>query len=258
MASAKKNASGPAPSLSRVPEKGKQLYEGKAKVLYATSDPKKVIVYFKDDATAFNAQKRGTIAGKGAINNEISGAIFTRLEERGIPTHYLGKVSEREQLVRKVEIIPVEVIVRNVVAGSLAKRLGVEEGRPLARPAVEYCYKSDAQGDPFISEDIAIGMKWATAKEMEILHEMALEVNQFLTSFFKKLGIRLVDFKLEFGRAGRRVVLADEITPDGCRLWDAKTGEKLDKDRFRRDLGNVEEAYARVHDAVLSARWDER
>ncbi len=235
------------------PQQKEQLYEGKSKVLFATSDPTSLIVYFKDDATAFNAQKRGTIVDKGIFNNDICTKIFGKLEKKGVATHLVRQLSPREQLVHKVEIIPVEVIVRNVVAGSLAKRLGVEEGRELKVPSVEFCYKSDPLGDPFISDDIAVGMGWATRKEMDYLHASAIKVNDFLKKYFAKLGIRLVDFKLEFGRFKGKILLADEITPDGCRLWDAKTGEKLDKDRFRRDLGNVEGAYQRVHGAVMGA-----
>ena len=236
------------------PTRGAQLYEGKSKILYASSDPKALICYFKDDATAFNAAKKGTIVDKGVFNNEISASIYERLEKLGIATHLIRKMSDREQLVRKVDIIPVEVIVRNIVAGSAAKRLGIDEGFVLKTPVVEFCYKSDPQGDPFIGRDMAVGMGWATQKEMIYLHESALKVNRILMKFFLKLGIKIVDFKLEFGRQGGKIYLADEITPDGCRLWDAKTGEKLDKDRFRRDLGNVEQAYARVHKAVLGAK----
>ncbi|MCB0219588.1 MAG: phosphoribosylaminoimidazolesuccinocarboxamide synthase [Chrysiogenetes bacterium] len=238
----------------KAPKRGKKLYEGKSKTLYASSDPKALICYFKDDATAFNAAKKGTILDKGMFNNEISAAIMERLEKLGIATHYIRRLSDREQLVRKVDIIPVEVIVRNIVAGSAAKRLGIDEGFVLKRPVVEFCYKSDPQGDPFIGRDMAVGMGWATQKEMLYLHESALKINQILIKMFKKLGITLVDYKLEYGRVGNKIYLADEITPDGCRLWDAKTGEKLDKDRFRRDLGNVEQAYARVHKAVLGAK----
>lgn len=251
---AKKSVKTPAKKVVKVPTRGEKLYEGKSKVLYASSDPKALICYFKDDTTAFNAAKKGIIVDKGVFNNEISAAIYERLEKLGIATHLIAKISDREQLVRKVDIIPVEVIVRNIVAGSAAKRLGIDEGFVLKAPVVEFCYKSDPQGDPFIGRDMAVGMGWATQKEMIYLHESALKVNRILSKFFLKLGIKLVDFKLEFGRVGGKIYLADEITPDGCRLWDAKTGEKLDKDRFRRDLGNVEQAYARVHKAVLGAK----
>ena len=229
------------------------IYEGKAKRVYTTDNPDLVIQYFKDDATAFNAQKRGTIVNKGVFNNDITSHLFKMLEKKGIRTHFVKKLSEREQLVRKVDIIPVEVIIRNLAAGSLAKRLGLAEGTPLKFPIVEWCYKSDKLGDPIVSDEIAVALGWAGAKEMAILKHKALEVDRLLTAFFARLGIKLVDFKLEFGRFGKDILLADEITPDGCRLWDAKTNEKLDKDRFRHDLGGVEEAYQRVHAAVMGA-----
>ncbi len=234
-------------------EKREQLYEGKAKVLYATDEDDKLIAHFKDDATAFNAKKKGTIINKGAFNNKISTVILKMLEDKGIATHYVEQLSDRESLVKKVEIIPVEVVVRNVVAGSLAKKLGLEEGLVLKRPIVEFFYKSDELDDPPINDDIAIAMDWATEEECSILKEKALEINTYLIEFFDRLGIRLVDYKLEFGRSPEGILLADEITPDGCRLWDKETGEKLDKDRFRRDLGQVEEAYQKVYELVTGS-----
>lgn len=227
-----------------------KLYEGKAKVLYATEDPSQVIQYFKDDATAFNAQKRGTIVEKGIMNNAISSRIFTELEKIGVPTHFVKKLSDREMLVRRLEIVPVEVVVRNVIAGSLSKRMGRPEGECLAHPILELYYKDDALGDPMINDDHVAVFKLATPAEMTEIRKHAFKVNEFLCKFFDKRGITLVDFKLEFGRCNGKILLGDEITPDGCRLWDKKTGEKLDKDRFRRDLGNVEEAYHRVLELV--------
>lgn len=227
-----------------------KLYEGKAKVLYATEDPGKVIQYFKDDATAFNAQKRGTIVEKGIMNNAISSRIFTELEKIGVPTHFIKKLSDREMLVHKLQIVPVEVVVRNVIAGSLSKRMGRPEGEVLAHPVLELYYKDDALGDPMINDDHVAVFKFATPAEMTEIRKQAFKVNEFLCNFFDKRGITLVDFKLEFGRCNGKILLGDEITPDGCRLWDKKTGEKLDKDRFRRDLGNVEDAYHRVLDLV--------
>ncbi|MEF2277041.1 phosphoribosylaminoimidazolesuccinocarboxamide synthase [Deinococcus sp. YIM 134068] len=223
------------------------LYEGKAKRVYATADPHEYVVEYKDDATAFNGVKRAQIPGKGAVNNAITAHLFPQLEAAGIPTHFIERVSDTEQRVRAVTIVPVEVIVRNVAAGSFSKRLGVEEGTPLARPVVEYCYKSDALGDPLINTDTAIALGWASEEDLTRIRELALRVREFLTPYFFRRGIRLIDFKLEFGKApGGQVVLADEISPDTCRFWDAETGEKLDKDRFRRDLGGVEEAYAEM------------
>lgn len=230
---------------------GEKLYEGKAKVLYATDDPKLVVQYFKDDATAFNAQKRGTIVEKGIMNNAISSKIFQELEKIGVPTHFVQKLSDREMLVRKLEIVPVEVVVRNVIAGSLAKRMGRAEGESLPHPIIELYYKDDALGDPMINNAHVEAFGLATPQEMDEICLLALKVNEFLRHFFDQRGILLVDFKLEFGRCDGRIVLGDEITPDGCRLWDKKTGEKLDKDRFRRDLGNVEEAYHRVLNVVV-------
>ncbi|RMD82852.1 MAG: phosphoribosylaminoimidazolesuccinocarboxamide synthase [Candidatus Dadabacteria bacterium] len=228
-------------------EKREQIAEGKAKKIFATSDPKLLIFYFKDDATAFNAQKRGTIASKGRLNRAISARLFRLLEERGVPTHFVEEIGEREMLVRRLDIIPVETVVRNVVAGSLQKRTGRPEGEELPRPIVEYYYKSDELGDPMINEDHATVFGWAEASELEEIRRLALAVNDILKSFFADRGIILVDFKLEFGRdAEGRIILGDEICPDTCRLWDASTRRKLDKDRFRQDLGEVEEAYQEI------------
>lgn len=231
--------------------RGKQLYEGKAKVLFEGSEPNTVIQYFKDDATAFNAQKKGTIKGKGILNNLITAHIFTQLDEIGIPNHFLEVLSEREQLVRHVEIIPVEVIVRNIAAGSICARLGLEEGQPLDEALVEFCYKSDKHGDPVISSEHAVILGWATDEELEIMRYFTLRINDFMSGLMVGMGVRLVDFKLEFGRymdedGEEYVILADEISPDTCRFWDLKTGEKLDKDRFRRDLGGAENAYQEI------------
>lgn len=227
-------------------QKGRALYTGKAKVVYETDMPDRLVLYFRDDATAFNAKKRGVIANKGVINAYITAKIFSYLEDRGIPTHFLERASDRELTVKKVEIVPVEVVVRNRVAGSLAKRMGREEGAPLRKPVREYFFKSDSLDDPMISEDFILADGLATEDEFNTIKEKALIVNELLLEMFQKTGILLVDFKLEFGRADGQILLADEITPDGCRLWDATTLEKLDKDRFRRDLGKVEEAYLEV------------
>lgn len=227
-----------------------KIYEGKAKVLFEGPEPGTIIQYFKDDATAFNAEKKGTLSGKGVVNNHISEHIFTALADIGIPTHFIERLSMREQLVKAVEIIPVEVIVRNIAAGSMSKRLGIDEGTPLPRPIVEYCYKSDELGDPLIAEEHVLAFGWADEFELEEMTHYALRINDFLSGLFAGIGIKLVDFKLEFGRfyEGEEclTILADEISPDGCRLWDMKTGEKLDKDRFRRDLGGEMEAYQEV------------
>jgi phosphoribosylaminoimidazole-succinocarboxamide synthase len=228
----------------------RRIYEGKAKILYEGPEPGTLVQYFKDDATAFNAKKKGVIAGKGVINNRISEYLMTRLSEIGVPTHFVRRLNMREQLVREVEIIPVEVVVRNVVAGSLAARLGMSEGTPLPRSIVEYYYKSDDLNDPMVTEEHITAFGWATPQDLDDIMSMALRINDFLSGLFLGVGIRLVDFKLEFGRLWEddqmRIVVADEISPDSCRLWDMKTNEKLDKDRFRRDLGNVEEAYQEV------------
>ncbi|MEO9463460.1 MAG: phosphoribosylaminoimidazolesuccinocarboxamide synthase [Marinomonas sp.] len=228
----------------------RQIYEGKAKILYEGPEPGTIVQYFKDDATAFNAEKKGTINGKGVINNRISEHVFTRLAHIGIPTHFIRRLNMREQLVRQVEIVPIEVVVRNVAAGSICKRLGLEEGVQLPHTLIEYYYKDDALGDPLISEEHIACFNWASPEEMQDMSAMAIRVNDFMCGMFAGIDIRLVDFKLEFGRIFdgdfSRVILADEISPDGCRLWDMNTGEKLDKDRFRKDLGGEEEAYQEV------------
>ncbi|MGH6973145.1 MAG: phosphoribosylaminoimidazolesuccinocarboxamide synthase [Stellaceae bacterium] len=228
----------------------KQIYEGKAKVLFEGPEPGTLVQYFKDDATAFNNQKKGTITGKGVLNNRISEYLMLRLAEIGVPTHFVRRLNMREQLVKQVQIIPVEVVIRNVVAGSLAKRFGLEEGAALPRSVVEYYYKKDELGDPMVSEEHITAFGWASTQDLDDIMQMSLRVNDFLTGLFLGIGIRLIDFKLEFGRLYEgdemRIVLADEISPDNCRLWDLKTNEKLDKDRFRRDLGKVEEAYQEV------------
>ncbi|MDW8443040.1 MAG: phosphoribosylaminoimidazolesuccinocarboxamide synthase [Acetobacteraceae bacterium] len=228
----------------------RQLYEGKAKILFEGPEPGTLVQYFKDDATAFNAQKRGVITGKGVLNNRISEFIMLRLHEIGVPTHFVRRLNMREQLIREVEIIPLEVVVRNVAAGSLSARLGIAEGTPLPRSIVEYYYKNDALGDPLVAEEHITAFGWASVQDLDDIMALSLRVNDFLTGLFLGVGIRLVDFKLEFGRLWEndemRIVVADEISPDSCRLWDIKTGEKLDKDRFRRDLGRVEEAYQEV------------
>ena len=237
-------------SQQRTPEqimRGELRYEGKAKRVYATADPQQYVVEYKDDATAFNGVKRAQIEGKGAVNNAITVAIYPQLEAAGIPTHFIRQLSVNEQLVKAVSIVPVEVIVRNVAAGSFSRRLGIDEGTPLSRPVIEYCYKSDALGDPLINTDTVLSLGWATEAQLARIRELALMVRAFLTPFFGARGVRLIDFKLEFGTlAGGEVVLADEISPDTCRFWDAATNEKLDKDRFRRDLGGVEDAYAEM------------
>ena len=231
-------------------DKKEQLYEGKAKKVYATDDPDLVIVSYKDDATAFNGQKKGTIAGKGVINNRMSNYLFQRLEEKGISTHFVKELSERETLVKHVQIVPLEVIVRNVAAGSFAKRLGVEEGRQLLCPTLEFSYKNDDLGDPFINDYYALALGLATREEIDQITKMAFAVNDFLKEFFQKAGVLLVDFKLEFGRFQGQIVLADEISPDTCRFWDINTHEKLDKDRFRRDMGGAEEAYQEIFSRI--------
>ena len=219
------------------------FYEGKAKKLYATPDPDLVICYFKDDATAFNAKKRGTIEDKGIINNRMSELFFGLLEQNGIKTHFVQRLNEREMLCKRLEIVPVETVVRNIVAGSMAKRLGLEEGRELSSPLVEYYYKSDALDDPLIYAEHAILFGWAAPAEIETIRALALKANEVLSRFLDERGIILVDFKLEFGRHQGEILLGDEICPDTCRFWDKASRRKLDKDRFRRDLGNVEEAY---------------
>ncbi len=227
--------------------KGEQLYEGKAKKVYATNDPDLVIVDYKDDATAFNGEKKGTISGKGVINNKMTNYMFKLLQEQaGIPTHLVEELSDRETLVKKVEILPLEVIIRNVAAGSFSKRMGVEEGKALLTPILEYSYKNDDLGDPFINDYYALALGLATKEELAKVAEYAFKVNAFMVEFFKKLNIDLIDFKIEFGRFHGEILLADEISPDTCRFWDSTTHEKLDKDRFRRDMGGVEEAYQEI------------
>ena len=228
-------------------KKLQQIYEGKAKKVFATDDPDVVLVDYKDDATAFNGLKKGTITGKGVINNRVTNFLMQMLEKNGIPTHYVRELSDRETLVKKASIVPLEVIVRNISAGSFAKHYGVEEGIVFEQPTVEYSYKNDALGDPLLNTSHALALKLATAEEIETIRTYALRVDELLKAFWKTCGVTLVDFKLEFGRlSDGTIVLADEISPDTCRLWDAATGEKLDKDRFRRDLGGVEEAYAEI------------
>ena len=233
--------------------KGEQLYEGKAKKVFSTDDPELLIVDYKDDATAFNGLKKGTIQGKGVINNRMSNLLMQRLEKKGIPTHFVQELSERETLVKKVSIIPLEVIVRNISAGHFAQRYGVEEGIVFDKPTIEFSYKNDALGDPLLNSWHAQALKLATAEEIEEIVRYSFQVNKVLKSFFLAAGLRLVDFKLEFGRTeDGGILLADEISPDTCRLWDAETNEKLDKDRFRRDLGRVEEAYQEVMRRILA------
>ncbi len=228
-------------------EKREQLYEGKAKQVFKTDDENLLIVSYKDDATAFNGMKKGTITGKGVINNQMSNLLMQYLEKKGIPTHFVEELNPRETLVRKVSIVPLEVIVRNISAGSFSKRYGIEEGIVFDAPTIEFSYKNDDLGDPLINAYHALALKLATAAEIEQIKQYAFMVNDSLKAFWASCGVTLVDFKLEFGRlTGGSIVLADEISPDTCRLWDSKTGEKLDKDRFRRDLGGVEDAYAEV------------
>ncbi|MBI3617623.1 MAG: phosphoribosylaminoimidazolesuccinocarboxamide synthase [Candidatus Omnitrophica bacterium] len=227
-------------------KKGKQLYEGKAKIIYATEDPDLIVQHFKDDATAFNAAKKGTIAEKGVMNNKISTKVFEFLASQGIPTHFEKNLSDREMLVKKVEIVPIEVIIRNKAAGSLCRLLGLKEGMSLASPVLEFCYKRDDLGDPLINESHIRALKMAGDQDMETIKRYTLKINELLTRFFANLGLELIDFKLEFGRYKGRIILADEISPDTCRLWEIGTGKKLDKDRFRHDLGQIEEAYQEV------------
>ena len=228
-------------------QKLEQLYEGKAKKVYATGDPNLVIVDYKDDATAFNGAKKGTITGKGVINNQMTNRFMAKLEKAGIPTHFVEELSERETLVKKVSIVPLEVIIRNISAGSFAKRYGVEEGIVFDAPTIEFSYKCDELDDPLLNTHHALALKLASPEEIAVIEKYAFAVNDFLKDFWSSCGVTLVDFKLEFGRLhDGTIVLADEISPDTCRFWDSKTGEKLDKDRFRRDLGGVEDAYAEV------------
>ena len=233
-------------------EKREQLYEGKAKKVYATDDPQLVLVDYKDDATAFNGLKKGTIEGKGAINNRVTNHLMKLLEQNGVPTHFVRELSARETLVKKVQIVPLEVIVRNVAAGSLSKRLGLPEGTRMAKTVLEFCYKDDELGDPMVNSYHIAAMGWATEAEMQTICAYSLKVNEVLTAYLADLNIELIDFKLEFGRtADGTIVLADEISPDTCRFWDKTTHEKLDKDRFRRDLGGVENAYHEILKRLL-------
>jgi len=233
-------------------EKREQLYEGKAKIIYATDDPERYIVFFKDDATAGNGAKKGTIEGKGVINNRVTNHLMGLLQQNGIPTHILEPLNDRETVVRKVTIIPLEVIVRNIAAGSLAQRLGLEEGIRMGRTVLEYSYKDDALGDPMVNEYHIFAMGWATEEELKKLADLSLRINELLGGYLKQVGIELIDFKLEFGRTSDgQIVLADEISPDTCRFWDTATGKKLDKDRFRRDMGGVEDAYQEVLSRLL-------
>ena len=234
-------------------EKLERLYEGKAKILHKTSDPDLLIQYFKDDASAFDGKKKGTIVDKGVMNNHMSSRIFEYLEENGVKTHFVKTLNDREMLVKNLEIIPVEVVLRNVAAGSLCKRLGIEEGRVFEeQPILEFFYKSDPLGDPMINECHVDIFGWATKGEVEILKSEGIKINKLMVKFFKERKIRLVDFKVEFGRHKGEVLLGDEISPDGCRLWDWETNEKMDKDRFRFNLGSVEEKYQEVYDLICA------
>ena len=228
-------------------KKGKQLYEGKAKKVYETDEEQYLIVSYKDDATAFNGLKKGTIKGKGVINNQMSNRLMAMLEKEGVPTHFVKELSERDTLVRRVSIVPLEVIIRNISAGSFSKRYGVEEGIVFERPTIEFSYKNDELGDPLLNDDHALALKLATEEEIATIRKLAFRVNDVLKAFWSGCGVTLVDFKLEFGRLpDGTIILADEISPDTCRLWDSETHEKLDKDRFRRDMGGVEEAYQEI------------
>jgi len=230
--------------------RGKKLYEGKAKVMYEGPEPGTLIQYFKDDATAFNAQKKGVIEGKGVLNNRLSEHFMKGLTTIGVPNHFIKRLNMREQLIHKVDIVPLEVIVRNVAAGSLSKMLGIEEGTPLPRPIVEFCYKDDSLSDPLVTEEHILAFNWATQQDLDDMVSMALRVNDFMSGLMFGVGIQLVDFKIEFGHQFdgefQRLILADEISPDSCRLWDIETGRKLDKDVFRRDLGDLADAYTEV------------
>ncbi|MCI8406509.1 MAG: phosphoribosylaminoimidazolesuccinocarboxamide synthase [Oscillospiraceae bacterium] len=233
-------------------QKLEQVYEGKAKKVFRTEDPEAYIVDYKDDATALNGLKKGTIRGKGVINNRITNHLMSLLEKGGVPTHLIRELSDRETLVKKVEIVPLEVIVRNIAAGSLAKRLGLEEGARMKRTVLEYCYKNDALGDPMVNEYHILAMDFCTREELDLIAKYALRINELLTAYLREVRIELIDFKLEFGRTGSgAIVLADEISPDTCRFWDSVTHEKLDKDRFRRDMGGEEDAYKEVLKRLL-------
>lgn len=227
-------------------EKKELIYEGKAKKVYAMDDPDYCMVEYKDDATAFNGLKKGTIRGKGVVNNKMSNFMFKLLAEKGIETHFVKEISDRETIVKKVSIVPLEVIIRNKAAGSLAKKLGLEEGMELKCPILEFSYKNDELGDPMINNSQAIACGIATQEEIDVISDMAYKVNDYMKEFFASVGVELIDFKLEFGKFHDKIILADEISPDTCRFWDIKTHEKLDKDRFRRDMGGVEEAYAEM------------
>ena len=235
-------------------KKLKQLYEGKAKKVFETEDPDVVIVDYKDDATAFNGLKKGTIAGKGVINNKMSNMMFRLMEQHGIPTHFVEELSDRETAVKKVQIVPLEVIIRNTAAGSFSKRYGVPEGTKLPVTVLEFSYKNDDLGDPLINDYHALAMQLATPEEIETIKKMAFKVNEIMKEFFKTLNIDLIDFKLEFGRFKGQIILADDSSPDTCRFWDMTTGEKLDKDRFRRDMGGVEDAYKEVFARLTSSK----
>ncbi len=226
------------------------LYEGKAKQVYKTENPREYVVYYKDDATAFNGIKKDTIMEKGVINNSISSILFELLAKEGVSSHFIKKLSDREMLVKAVEIVPLEVIVRNISAGSMSKRLGIEEGIEFSEPVFELCYKKDELGDPLINEDHAVVIGLATREEIKAIKEQTMKINEVMKAFFKKAGLKLVDFKLEFGRYDGEVILSDEISPDTCRLWDMSTNEKMDKDRFRRDLGDVIEGYKKVLERI--------
>ena len=228
-------------------EKKELLYEGKAKKVYTTENPDVLIVDYKEDATAFNGVKKGTIVGKGVVNNRMTNHIFRMLEEKGIPTHYIEELSDRETAVKKVEIVPLEVIVRNVAAGSFSKKLGIEEGFKLLSPTLEFSYKNDELGDPMINDYYAVAIGAATREEINKITELVFKINEILVDYFKSIKVDLIDFKVEFGRYKGQIILADEISPDTCRFWDSETHEKLDKDRFRRDLGHVEEAYEEIY-----------
>ena len=228
-------------------EKKELLYEGKAKKVYTTENPDVLIVDYKDDATAFNGVKKGTIVGKGVVNNRIINDFFKMLEEKGIPTHFIEELSDRETAVKKVEIVPLEVIVRNVAAGSFSKKLGIEEGFRLLSPTLEFSYKNDELGDPMINDYYAVAIGAATREEIDKITELVFKINEILVDYFKSIKVDLIDFKVEFGRYKGQIILADEISPDTCRFWDSETHEKLDKDRFRRDLGHVEEAYEEIY-----------
>lgn len=236
-------------------EKVAQMYEGKAKKVYSTENEDYCIISYKDDATAFNGEKKGTISGKGVVNNKMSNYIMGLMEKEGIPTHFVEELNDREAVVRRVTIIPLEVIIRNIAAGSFSKRFGVPESTQLLRPTLEFCYKDDALGDPMANEYHIVACGWATQEDLDIITDYTFKINEFLKDFFKKINVDLVDFKIEFGKTrDGRIILADEISPDTCRLWDSTTHEKLDKDRFRRDLGNVEGAYQEMMNRIFGDR----